>query len=149
MRIVLAGVAGALLWAAGGCASDGGDAVDLTFVPDSGGITPALTGFHATNGTTTTDTMGNVIFTATSGDQTLTMNVLGPLAVSATPIPLNEQHDSLSFEIKNGTAGWSSNGGGIIVDGIKPYRVRFDNIPMLVGSGVTGTFTLKGSGVFK
>lgn len=146
MRIVLAGVAGVLLCAAGGCASDGGDVVDLTF-DQASGLMPALTGFHATNGSTTTDTEGNVIFTATSGDQVLTMNILGPIAVSSTPIPLNEQHDSLSFEIKQG--GWSSNGGGIIVDGIKPYRVRFDSIPMLVGGGVQGTFILKGSGTFK
>jgi hypothetical protein len=148
MRMVLTCVAGALLCAASGCATDGGDVVSLTFDQPMG-LMPALSGFHATNATAISDATGVVTFEATSSEGRLTMAVQGPLvADSSKPISLADEHNFVSFDVSTG--GWSSNGGSVIVDGVSPYRLRLQAVPMLKGAGtVAGTFVINGSGTFK
>jgi hypothetical protein len=151
MQMLRACVAGALLWAAGGCSSDG-DVVSLTF-EQATNLQPALTAFHATAATATPASDGTVHFVAMSSEGTLTMDILGPLAANTT-VTFGQAHNSASFDITNG--GWSSNSGTLTVVGVSPYRLRFDGVTMLKGAGpdtgpnaVTGSFVIRGSGTFK
>ena len=147
MRILRACLAAAALVAAGGCLGDGGT-VTLTFDMQQM-VTPAITGFDAANATANTDSNGEIHFTATSAQGTLTMLVVGPLH-TGDMVDLMSEHNFVSFNLPNSTAGWSSNGGMLAVDGVSPYKVRFEAVPMLVGSGnVTGSFVVNGSGTFK
>ena len=145
MRTLLACSAAAALVAAGGCLGDGGT-VSLTFDQQMS-VTPAIANFNASNGTANADDQGFVHFTATSPEGTLTMDVIMPLDVGSM-VDLAAEHNFLSFDIKG--AGWSSNGGMLAVDGVKPYKVRLLTVPMLPGSGsAMGSFVLNGSGTFK
>lgn len=145
MRTLRACVALLTLALCGGCLGDGGS-VMLT-VGQAMGVTPALSGYTASNATANTDSDGFVHFTATSSQGTLTMLVVGPLAAGQIA-DLAQQHNFVSIDIPG--AGWSSNGGMLAVDGVSPYRVRFLAVPMLRGSGsAMGSFVLDGSGTFK
>jgi hypothetical protein len=135
-----------MLWAAGGCLSDGGS-VTLT-VSQAMTLSPSFDKFSASNATAVTDSEGIIHFTAASATGQLTMDVQSPISVGAM-VDLDEAHNFVSFNV-NSADGWSSNGGKLAVDGVNPYRVRFISVPMLVGSGaVTGTFVFDGSGTFK
>ncbi|MDB4969396.1 MAG: hypothetical protein JWN44_5085 [Myxococcales bacterium] len=110
-------------------------------------LSPTITRFNATNGTVNKDSLGENHFTATSGDGTFTMLIIGDLTAGSMNDLANE-HNFLSIDITG--AGWSSNGGTIAIDGVNPTRVRFLAVPMLHGSGsAKGGFVLNGSGTFK
>jgi hypothetical protein len=148
MRILRASLAAAALVAAGGCLGDGGT-VTLTFDQQST-VTPAITGFNASNATANESSDGFIHFTATSAQGTLTMLVVGPLHAGDT-VDLMTAHNFVSFD-RAGTpaAGWSNNGGTLTVDAVGPYKLRFNAVPMLRGSGAAmGDFVLDGSGTFK
>ena len=148
MRILRATLAAAALVAAGGCLGDGGT-VMLTFDQQST-VTPAITGFNASNATANEASDGFIHFTATSAQGILTMLIVGPLHAGDS-VDLMTEHNSISFDC-GGTpaAGWSNNGGTLTVDGVSPYKLRFNAVPMLRGSGAAmGSFVLNGSGTFK
>jgi hypothetical protein len=135
-----------LVAAAGGCLGDGGS-VTLT-VEQAMGVSPPLSGFAASDATANTDSAGQIHFTATSKQGTLTMLVVGPTLMPGQMVDLAQEHNFLSLDVTG--AGWSSNGGMLAVDGVNPYRVRFVAVPMLPGSGAAmGSFVLNGSGTFK
>jgi hypothetical protein len=148
MRILRACLAAASLVAAGGCLGDGGT-VTLTFDQQSS-VTPTITAFNSSNATANESSDGFVHFTATSGQGTLTMLIVGPIHAGDS-VDLMTEHNFVSFD-RAGTpaAGWANNGGMLAVDGVSPYKVRFLAVPMLVGSGAAmGSFTMNGSGTFK
>lgn len=148
MRIVRACLAVAALAAAGGCLGDGGT-MTLTFDSQSG-VTPPITGFNSSNATANESSDGFVHFTATGAQGIFTMLVVGPLH-TGDMVDLMNEHNFISFD-RAGTpaAGWSSNGGMLAVDGVSPYKVRFEAVPMLKGSGdAMGSFVINGSGTFK
>ena len=148
MRILRAALAAAALVAAGGCLGDGGT-VMLTFDQQMS-VSPAITGFQASNATANESSDGFIHFTATSGQGILTMLVVGPLHAGDT-VDLMTEHNVVSFD-RGGTpaAGWSNNGGTLTVDGVNPYKLRFNAVPMLRGSGAAmGSFVVDGSGTFK
>lgn len=149
MRMLRACLAGALLWAAGGCGGDG-DVVSLTFDQPMNQY-PLISSFHASSAIATP---GNdmIHFVATSATGTLTMDLIAPL--NANSMVTLGVDNSISFDITNG--GWSSNSGSIAVDGVSPYRLRFVGVGMRKGAGldsgdnrVTGSFVINGSGTFK
>jgi hypothetical protein len=145
MRILRACLAASALVAAGGCLGDGGS-VMVTFDSQSG-VTPAITGFTATNATGTESSDHFVHFTATSPQGTLTMLLSSPLSAGQMA-DLTMDHNFVSYDITG--AGWGSNGGTVAVDSISPYKVRFLSVPMLPGSGsAKGDFVLNGSGTYK
>jgi hypothetical protein len=145
MRILRACLAACALVAAGGCLGDGGT-VMLTFEQQTD-VSPAITGFNASNATANAASDGEVHFTATSSQGILTMLIIEPIK-SGDMIDLSAEHNFVSFDATG--AGWSNNGGMLAIDGVNPYRVRFLAVPMLHGSGgATGSFTLNGSGTFK
>jgi hypothetical protein len=138
--------AAALVAAAGGCLGDGGT-VQLTFDSQMS-VTPAISKLNASNGTANTTPDGYVHFTATSGDGTLTMLAVGPAFKAGDTIDLTVEHNFVSFDIQG--AGWSNNGGMIAVDGVNPYRLRFEGVPMIKGSGsAMGSFVINGTATFK
>ncbi len=152
MRIFRACLAAASLVAAGGCLGDGGT-VMLTFDQQMS-VTPAITVFNSTNATANQSSDGFIHFTATSSQGTLTMLIVGTDAAgnsTITPggmIDMGAEHNFVSFDIKG--AGWANNGGMLAVDGVNPYRLRFEAVPMLRGSGnAMGSFVLNGTGTFK
>ncbi len=145
MKLVGACVAGLALVTATGCLGDGGN-VMLT-VSQAMNLSPALSGYTASDATANLGVDGFVHFTATSSQGTLTMLVNGPLK-AGDMVDLSAEHNFLSFDLTG--AGFSSNGGRLAVDGVSPYRVRFVSVPMLKGSGnATGSFVFDGSGTFK
>jgi hypothetical protein len=148
MRILRASLAVAALVAAGGCLGDGGT-VTLTFDQQST-VTPPITGFNASNATANESSDGFIHFTATSPQGTLTMLIVGPLH-SGDTVDMMTAHNFVSFD-RGGTpaAGWSNNGGTLTVDAVSPYKLVFNAVPMLRGSGAAmGDFVLDGSGTFK
>jgi hypothetical protein len=154
MRTLRAGLAVAALVAAGGCLGEGGT-VALT-ADQQMGVSPALSGFTASNGTANTSSDGFIHFTAVSPQGlTFTMLIVGPALSAGQMVDLSAEHNFLSIDITTGPggasiAGWSSNGGMVAVDGVSPYRLRFEGVPMLKGSGsATGSFVLDGTGTFK
>lgn len=148
MRILRACLAVAALVVAGGCLGDGGT-VTLTF-DQQDAVTPAITRFDSSNATANQSSDGFVHFTATSAQGTLTMLIVGPIHAGDT-VDLMSDHNFVSFD-RGGSpaAGWSNNGGTLTVDGVSPYQLRFDAVPMLRGSGAAmGSFIVDGSGTFK
>jgi len=148
MRILRASLAAAALVGAGGCLGDGGT-VTLMFDQQST-VTPPITGFNASNATANDASDGFIHFTATSAQGILTMDVVGPLHAGDT-VDMMTAHNFLSFD-RGGTpaAGWANNGGTLTVDAVGPYKIRFNAVPMLRGSGAAmGDFVIDGSGTFK
>jgi hypothetical protein len=146
MRILRACLAACALVAAGGCLGDGGG-VMVTFDQQMA-VTPAVTGFNASNATAVEESDGYFHFTATSSQGTLTMLIVPPITPGAM-IDMGIEHNFVSFDIP-GVAGWGNNGGMVAVDGVSPYRLRFLAVPMLRGAGsAMGSFVLDGSGTFK
>lgn len=135
----------ALVIAGGGCLGDGGSV--MLSVDQAMGLSPALSGFNATNATANVGSDGFIHFTATSSQGTLTMLVVGPV-MQGQQVDLSMEHNFVSFDVTG--AGWSNNGGMLAIDGVDPYRVRFLAVPMLKGSGAAmGSFVFNGSGTFK
>jgi hypothetical protein len=148
MRIFSACLAAcALVGAAGGCLGDGGT-VMLMF-DQQVDVMPAITGFNSKNATANTDSEGVIHFTATdANNNALTMLILGPSLMPQQTIDMSMEHNAVSYDMKG--AGWSNNGGMVIVDGVNPYRLRFEGVPMIRGSGAAmGSFVLDGTGTFK
>jgi hypothetical protein len=145
MRILTACLAASALVAAGGCLGDGGG-VMITFDQQMA-VTPAVTGFNASNATANEASDGFFHFTATSSQGTLTMLIVPPIK-AGDMIDMGVEHNFVSFDMTG--AGWGNNGGTIAVDGVSPYRIRFLAVPMLRGSGsAMGSFVIDGSGTFK
>ncbi len=127
-----------------GCLGSGGS-VTLT-VSQAMSLSPAVTGYQASNATAVVDGTGVVHCTASSSDGLLTLVLQGPLKAGGSA-DLTVAHNSLSYDQTG--AGWSSNGGTIAVDGVAPYRLRFVAVPMVAGSGAAkGSLVLDGSGTF-
>ncbi len=146
MRTLRACLAIAALAVAGGCLGEGGT-VTLT-MDGQMSVSPALTNFNASNATANTSSDGFIHFTATSGQSTLTMLIVGPTLSAGQMVDMSVEHNFVSFDIPG--AGWSNNGGMIAVDSVNPYRLRFLAVPMLRGSGsAQGSFVLDGVGTFK
>ncbi|HEY2744096.1 MAG TPA: hypothetical protein VGL86_05725 [Polyangia bacterium] len=148
MRTLRACLAAAALVAAGGCLGDGGK-VTLTFDQQSS-VTPAITAFNASDGTAVEESDHFIHFTATSPQGTITMLIVPPLNIGDM-VDLSAEHNVISFD-RGGTpaAGWSNNTGTLMVLGVSPYKLQFEAVPMLPGSGASmGSFVVNGSGTFK
>jgi len=148
MRILRASLAAAALVAAGGCLGDGGT-VTLTFDQQMT-VTPTITGFNSSNATANATSDGFIHFTATSAQGIFTMDIVGPLPAGDV-VDLMSEHNFVSFD-RGGmpAAGWANNGGTLTVDSINPYKLTFNAVPMLRGSGAAmGSFVINGSGTFK
>jgi hypothetical protein len=145
----LALAAAALLLA--GCLGEGGT-VTLTFDQQTG-VSPNIgSGFNASNATANTSADGFIHFTATAGNTELTMLIVGPTLTAGQMVDMMADHNFVSIDVRNGSVddGWGNNGGMIAVDGVNPYKLRFESIPMLVGGGqAQGTFVINGTGTFK
>ncbi len=145
MRILRACLAVAALAVAGGCVGEGGT-VTLT-VDQAMGVSPVVNGFSSSNGIAMTSSDGMIHFSATSSQGALTMAVLAPIQAGQM-IDLLQDHNYVSFDVTG--AGWASNGGMLAVDGVNPYKIRFEAVPMYKGSGsAMGTFVFNGSGTFE
>ena len=147
MRLLSACLAAASLVAAGGCLGQGGT-VTLTFDQQSS-VAPVINNFTASNATAVESSDGFIHFTATGAQGTLTMLIVGPLKAGQT-VDMMVEHNFLSFD-RAGTpaAGWSNNGGTVAVDSVMPYKITFQALPMLVGSGAAmGSFVVNGTGTF-
>src|SRR2546421_6751971 len=129
MRTLRASLAAAALVVAGGCLGDGGT-VTVTFDQQSM-VTPTVTGFNSSNATANESSDGFIHFTATSGQGTLTMLIVGPLHAGDS-VDLMSEHNFVSFD-RAGTpaAGWGNNGGMLAIDALGPYKVRFLAVPMI------------------
>ena len=147
MRLLSACLAAASLVAAGGCLGQGGT-VTLTFEQQSS-VMPTINNFTASNATAVESSDGFIHFTATGAQGTFTMLIVGPLRAGQM-VDMMTEHNSLSFDRAGApAAGWSNNGGTVTVDSIMPYKLRFNAVPMLSGSGAaTGSFVVNGSGTF-
>jgi hypothetical protein len=143
MRIARIGsLAPALLLA--GCLGQGGT-VMLT-VSQAMNVSPAVGNYSASNATAVPDSAGVIHFTATSGNGQITVELQGPIK-QGDMLDLMTDHNNVSYDQTN--AGWGSNGGMIVVDGVSPYKLRFVTIPMVPGSGTAkGNFVFDGSGTF-
>ena len=140
--------AAAVLGAAGGGLGNGG-VVTLTFDSQMG-VTPTITNFNASDGTGIEESDHFVHFTATSTQGTITMLITPPIN-AGDMVDLSAEHNVVSFD-RGGApaAGWSNNTGTVMVLGVSPYKLQFQAVPMLPGSGAAmGSFVINGSGTFK
>ena len=142
MRIARIGSLAALTLA--GCLGQGGT-VMLT-VSQAMNVSPPVANYSANNATAVPDTAGVIHFTATSTDGQLTVEIQGPIK-QGDMLDLMTAHNNVSYDQTG--AGWGSNGGMIVVDGVSPYRLRFITVPMIPGSGTAkGNFVFDGTGTF-